>query len=105
MKNRDKFLLSLFIAALLVLFQAMIYACVYSFVISIFAAEFGYQLPVISFELFILLEAIRQLLISGKTKDTVEVGSNEFFKRFWSYIITKLFWLIICLIIYLCYGK
>ena len=104
MKNRDKFLLSLFIAALLVLFQAMIYACVYSFGISVFSAEFGYQLPEISFELFILLEAIRQLLIS-KTKDTVEVDGDEFFKRFWSYIITKLFWLIICLIIYLCYGK
>ena len=104
MKNRDKFLLSLFIAALLVLFQAMIYACVYSFGISVFAAEFGYQLPAINFELFILLEAIRQLL-TGKTKDTVEVGSDEFFKRFWSYIITKIVWLIVCLIIYLCHGK
>ena len=104
MKNINNFLLSLFIVALLVLFQAMIYACVYSFGISIFATEFGYQLPTISFELFILLEAIRQLLIR-KTKDTVEVGSTEFFKRFWSHIITKLFWLIVCLIIYLCYGK
>ena len=96
------------IAALLVIFQAMIYACIYSCGINVFASEFGYQLPEINFELFLLLEVIRQLLISGKTKETknsVEACSDEFFKQFFSYIITKSFWMFICVIFYLCYGK
>ena len=102
------FLLAFLVSALLLIVQAIIYAMTYDICITKLVGEFGYQMPKLQFELFIMIEVFRQLIISGKpSKDsvTLDFRSNEFWSRIFNYFFTKITWLIVCLIIGLNYGK
>lgn len=108
MKKRSMFLLAILLAALLVIFQAMIYAFTYDVCITKVVAEFGYQVPKIQFEMFIMIEVFRQLIISGKpSKDSIKVefGSDEFWKQMFTFFFTKITWLIVCFLISMYYEK
>lgn len=108
MKNLLVFLLAISVSALLVIFQSITYAVTYDVCIAKVVSEFGYQMPKLQFELFIMIEVFRQLIISGKpSKDNVYVSfkSDEFWNRLFNFFFTKIIWLIVCLIIGLSYGK
>ena len=99
MKKGQMFLLVILLSVLLVIFQAVIYAYTYEVCIKNIAIDFGYQLPELSFNLFIMIEVFRQLITSGKpSKDsiTLDIRSNEFWQRMLSFFFTKIVWLIIC---------
>ena len=102
MKNQSLFFIAILLSVVLVIFQAMIYAFTYDVCITNIAAKFGYQVPTLSFNLFIMIEAFRQLIISGKpSKDgtTLDFRSDKFWKLMFSYFFTKIAWLIICVLI------
>lgn len=108
MKNLSVFVLAILVSALLVVFQSITYAVTYDVCITKIVGEFGYQMPKLQFELFIMMEVFRQLIISGKpSKDstTVDFKSDEFWHRLFNFFFTKIIWLIVCLIIGLNYGK
>jgi hypothetical protein len=108
MKNWSMFLLGVLVSALLIIVQAIIYAMMYDICITKVVSEFGYQMPKLQFEVFIMIEVFRQLIISGKpSKDNikVDVKSDEFWNRILTFFFTKIIWIIVCLIIGLNYGK
>ena len=108
MKNWSMFLLTFLVAALLLIVQSITYAMTYDLCITKLVGEFGYQMPKLQFELFIMIEVFRQLITSGKpSKDStyVDFKSDEFWNRIFNFLFTKIIWIIVCLIIGLNYGK
>ena len=108
MKNWSMFLLAFLVSALLLIVQAITYAMTYDICITKLVGEFGYQMPKLHFELFIMIEVFRQLIISGKpSKDStyVDFKSDAFWIRIFNFLCTKIIWIIVCLIIGLNYGK
>ena len=98
-----KFLLSTFVILVSLALNAMIYSIAYGLGIQLFAEEIGHPLPNINAFVFIILAAIYQMLISGKATNKIDVDSEEFGRKFISIIITKTFWIIVCITLYSIY--
>lgn len=85
--------------------NASIYGACYC-TIDIIGDEVGFQVPEISFIVFMILAVLNQCIFSGRPKknqEKYEIGEVEFWKTWVSLILTKGLWLLIFLILYCIY--
>ena len=81
--------------------NASIYGACYC-TIDIIGDEVGFQVPGISFIVFMILAVLNQCIFSGRPKknqEKHEIGEEEF----WNLILTKGLWLLVFLILYCIY--
>ena len=106
MNNKEKTMLGFFLALVSFAITVMVYAMVYGLGIQLMAEELGYPLPDINVFVFVILAALNQLCTCGKPidkKDSVPIDSPEFGKRFINWTVSKIFWIIVCIILYSIY--
>lgn len=99
-----KFILYFIIIFVSLWINASIYGACYC-TIDIIGDEVGFQVPEISFIVFMILAVLNQCIFSGRSKDKIKVSVDE--EKFWnawtSLILTKGLWLLVFLILYCIY--
>ena len=96
-----KFIISFITIFVSLWVNASIYGACYC-TIDIIGDEVGFQVPEISFIVFMILAVLNQCIFSGRPKknqEKHEIGEEEF----WNLILTKGLWLLVFLILYCIY--
>ena len=100
-----KFIISFITIFVSLWINASIYGACYC-AIDIIGDEVGFQVPEMSFIVFMILAVLTQCIFSGRPKknqEKYEIGGEEFWKTWTSLILTKCFWLLIFIILYCIY--
>lgn len=107
MSNKGKILLAICVGLVSFAVSVLTYSVIYAG-IQIIAKEFGYSLPDLNELIFVIFTAMIQLFTCGKyhgEKNKFDVSSSEFGNRFMNWILNKVFWVIVCIILYISYGN
>lgn len=100
-----KFIISFITIFVSLWVNASIYGACYC-TIDIIGDEVGFQVPEISFIVFMILAVLNQCIFSGRPKKNQEkydICGEEFWKTWVSLILTKGLWLLVFLILYCIY--